>query len=75
MPRRSSWKKSMNLASETTASLWAPLTPLLDALLARLEDLSLEPGMAAQQQIALVLPSSPILREGRCWPRCRRKRS
>jgi hypothetical protein len=45
----------MKLASEATAGLWVPLVPSLDALLARLESLSLEPGLAAQRQIALSL--------------------
>ena len=45
----------MKLASESTAGLWVPLVPSLDALLARLESLSLEPGLAVQRQIALRL--------------------
>ena len=49
----------MKLASETTAGLWVPLVPSLDALLARLESLSLEPGLAAQRQIALRLALQP----------------
>ncbi len=64
MPRRSSWNKSMKLASQTTAGIWAPLTSSLDALLARLEDLSLEPGMAAQRQIALRLALQPYFEGG-----------
>lgn len=64
MPRRSSWKKSMKLASETTAGLWVPLVPALDAVLARLESLSLEPGLAVQRQIAMSLALQPYL-EGR----------
>jgi hypothetical protein len=51
----------MKLASEATAGLWAPLIPSLDALLARLESLSLEPGLAAQRQIALRLALQPYL--------------
>jgi hypothetical protein len=54
----------MKLASEATAGLWVPLVPSLDALLARLESLSLEPGLAAQRQIALRLALQPYL-EGR----------
>ena len=54
----------MKLASETTAGLWVPLVPSLDALLARLESLSLEPGLAAQQQIALRLALQPYLEGG-----------
>jgi hypothetical protein len=49
----------MKLASETTAGLWVPLVPSLEALLARLESLSLEPGFAAQAQIALRLALQP----------------
>jgi len=49
----------MKLASETTAGLWVPLVPSLDALLARLESLSLEPGFAGQAQIALRLALQP----------------
>ncbi len=45
----------MKLASETTAGLWVPLIPPLDTLLARLDALSSEPGVAAQRQIALSL--------------------
>jgi len=51
----------MKLASEATAGLWVPLIPSLDALLARLESLSLEPGLAAQRQIALRLALQPYL--------------
>ena len=54
----------MKLASETTASLWVPLVPSLDALLARLESLSLEPGFAAQRQIALRLALQPYFEGG-----------
>ena len=54
----------MKLASEATASLWVPLVPSLDALLARLESLSLEPGVAAQRQIALRLALQPYLEGG-----------
>ena len=53
----------MKLASETTAGLWVPLVPPLDTLLARLDALSSEPGMAAQRQIALGLALQPY-REG-----------
>jgi hypothetical protein len=67
----------MKLASEATAGLWVPLVPSLDALLARLESLSLEPGVAAQRQIALRLALQPYLRavRERCCPRSRRKRN
>lgn len=54
----------MKLASETTAGLWVPLVPSLDALLVRLESLSLEPGLAGQRQIALGLALQPYLEGG-----------
>jgi hypothetical protein len=54
----------MKLASEATAGLWVPLVPSLDALIARLESLSLEPSVAAQRQIALRLALQPYF-EGR----------
>jgi hypothetical protein len=49
----------MKLATEATAGLWVPLDPSLDALLARLESLSLEPRVAGQRQIALRLALQP----------------
>ena len=60
----------MKFASEATAGLWVPLVPSLDGLLARLKSLSLEPGSAAQRQIALGLALQAYLagvRE-RCCP-------
>src|SRR4249920_1724287 len=60
-PRPSRWKNFMKLASEATAGLWVPLIPSLDALLARLESLSSEPGLAAQRQIASRLTLQPYL--------------
>lgn len=54
----------MKLASETTAGLWVPLVPSLDALLVRLESLSLEPGLAVQRQIALRLALQPYFEGG-----------
>ena len=54
----------MKLASETTASLWVPLVPSLDALLTRLDSLSSEPRIAAQRQIALSLALQPYLEGG-----------
>ncbi|MEP6934639.1 MAG: hypothetical protein ABI988_11960, partial [Nitrospirota bacterium] len=53
----------MKLASESTAGLWVPLVPSLDALLARLDALSSEPRVAPQRQIALSLALQPY-REG-----------
>ena len=54
----------MKLANEATVGLWVPLVPWLDALLTRLESLSLEPRMAAQRQIALALALQPYLERG-----------
>ncbi len=54
----------MKLASEATAGLWVPRVPSLDALLARLESLSLEPEMAAQRQVALRLALQPYCEGG-----------
>ena len=54
----------MKLASEATAGLWVPLVSSLDALLARLESHSSEPGLAAQRQIALRLALQPYLEGG-----------
>jgi hypothetical protein len=54
----------MKLANEVTVGLWAPLVPSLDALLARLESLSLEPRMAAQRQIALGFALQSYLERG-----------
>ncbi len=51
----------MKLANEATAGLWVPRVPSLDALLARLESLSLGPGLGAQRQIALRLALQPYL--------------
>jgi len=54
----------MKLASETTSGLWVPLAPSLDALLARLESLSLEPRVAGQREIALRLALQPYFEGG-----------
>ena len=54
----------MKLASETTAGFWVPVVPSLEALLGRLESLSLEPGFAAQSQIALRLALQPYFEGG-----------
>jgi hypothetical protein len=54
----------MKLASETTAGFWVPVAPSLEALLVRLESLSLEPGFAAQSQIALRLALQPYFEGG-----------
>jgi hypothetical protein len=54
----------MKLASETTAGFWVPVAPSLEGLLGRLESLSLEPGFAAQSQIALRLALQPYFEDG-----------
>ena len=54
----------MKLASETTAGFWVPVAPPLEALLVRLESLSLEPGFTAQSQIALRLAFQPYFEGG-----------
>ena len=54
----------MKLSSEATSGLWVPLVPSLDALLARLESLSLEPGPLVQRRIALSLALQPYLEGG-----------
>jgi hypothetical protein len=54
----------MKLGSEATSGLWIPLVPSLEALLARLESLSLEPRAAGQRQIALRLALQPYFEGG-----------
>jgi hypothetical protein len=54
----------MKLASEATVGLRVPLHATLEALLARLESLSLEPRMAAERQVALGLAFQPYLEGG-----------
>src|ERR1043166_5252197 len=54
----------MKLASETTSGLWGPVAPSLDALLARLESLSLEPRGAGQREIPLRLALQPYFEGG-----------
>src|SRR5262249_13583725 len=51
----------MKLASETTAGLGVPLAPSLEALLTRLEELSLEPGFSVQRKIAFGFALQPYL--------------
>ena len=55
----------MKLGSEATFGLWFPLVPSLDALLARLKILSLEPRAAGQRQIALRLALQPYFEGSR----------
>ncbi|RPH77858.1 MAG: hypothetical protein EHM80_11605, partial [Nitrospiraceae bacterium] len=54
----------MKLASDTTAGLWVPLVPSLNAMLARLDSLSSEPRMVVQRQIALSRALQPYLEGG-----------
>ncbi len=54
----------MKLANERTAGLWVPMRPSLEAVLARLEALSLEPGFAGQRQAALEHALRPYLAGG-----------
>lgn len=54
----------MKLASEATSGLWVPLVPSLDALLARLESLSLEPGPSVQRRMTRRLALQPYLEGG-----------
>jgi len=43
----------MKLASEAAAGLWVPIKPALEAVLTRLEALSMEPGFSPQRQLAM----------------------
>ena len=54
----------MKLASETTAGLWVPLVPSLDALLARLGIPFVGAGVVAQRQIAMRLALQPYFEGG-----------
>ena len=54
----------MKLASERTAGLWAPPPPSLEAVLARLEALSLRPDFALQRETALARALRPYLGNG-----------
>lgn len=51
----------MNPASEQATGFWAPRPPALDAILARLESLSLKPEFALQREIALARALRPYL--------------
>ncbi|GIW54199.1 MAG: hypothetical protein KatS3mg082_0603 [Nitrospiraceae bacterium] len=51
-----------------TAGLWAPMKPSLEAVLARLEALSLEPEFAGQRQAALEQALRPYLEAGAATP-------
>jgi hypothetical protein len=54
----------MKLASEQTAGMWAPLPASLEAVLARLEALSLRPDFALQRETALARALRPYLDSG-----------
>ncbi|MCS6896733.1 MAG: hypothetical protein NZM29_02070 [Nitrospira sp.] len=54
----------MKLGSERTAGFWTPLPPPLEAVIARLESLSLKPTFALQREKALARALQPYLREG-----------
>ncbi|MBH0197767.1 MAG: hypothetical protein HP494_19740, partial [Nitrospira sp.] len=54
----------MKLASERAAGLWAPQPPSLEAVLARLEELSLRPDFALQRETALARALRPYLGSG-----------
>ncbi len=58
----------MKLANEQTAGLWVPMKPSLEAVLARLEALSLEPMFAGQRQAALEQALRPYLEAGAATP-------
>jgi len=58
----------MKLASETAAGLWVPIKPALEAVLARLEGLSMEPGFSAQRQLAMSRALRPYLEHGAASP-------
>lgn len=54
----------MKLASELTAGLRVPMAPSLEAVLIRLETLSLEPAFGAQRQLAVGRALRPYLEPG-----------
>lgn len=54
----------MKLASERGAGFWVPRPPSLDAVLARLELLSLKPEFAVQRELALTRALKPYLEGG-----------
>ncbi len=54
----------MKLASDTSAGIWVPISPSLDAVLSRLEALSLEPRFAMQRELALARALQPYLETG-----------
>lgn len=54
----------MKLASERAAGFWTPLSPSLEAVLARLDALTLRPGFALQRETALARALRPYLESG-----------
>lgn len=54
----------MKLASEEVAGFWVPRPPSLDAVLTRLELLSLKPEFAVQRELALARALKPYLAGG-----------
>ena len=54
----------MKLASERGAGFQAPVPPSLEAVLARLESLSLRPEFAVQREVALARALRPYLQSG-----------
>ena len=54
----------MKLASERAAGFQAPVPPALDAVIGRLESLSLRPEFAAQRETALTRALRPYLQSG-----------
>jgi hypothetical protein len=51
----------MKLASEQATGFWTPQPPALDAVLVRLESLSLKPEFALQREMALARALRPYL--------------
>lgn len=58
----------MKLASELTAGLWHSMPAPLEALLARLEALSLAPTFARQREVAMGLALRPYVEQGEGVP-------
>jgi hypothetical protein len=54
----------MKLASDRAAGFWTPRPPTLEAVLARLESLSLKPEFALQRELALSRALKPYLEGG-----------
>ena len=54
----------MKLASERAAGFQAPVPPALEAVIGRLDSLSLRPGFAAQRETALARALRPYVQSG-----------